>query len=128
MRQMATMQKGQRGITLVSLLIIVAVVAFFAMMAVRLFPVYMEHFSVVSSLKSLGDDQESKGKAPSELRNHLMRRFEINDVRSVSPDDITISRDGSVNTINIVYDVTVPFLYNIDFTVHFDDTVKVNDR
>ena len=128
MKQMQTMKKRQHGLTLISLIIIVMVVAFFAMMAVRLFPVYMEHFSVVSSMKSLGEDPELSGKSPTELLNRLQRRFEINDVSNVTADDVSITRNGDVYTVNVQYDVNTPFLYNIDFTVRFNDTTEVSAR
>ena len=128
MVRMHAMQQRQRGLTMISWAIIMAVIAFFAMMAIRLFPVYMEHFSVVSSMTSLVADEDARGKSPLEIQTRLFKRFEVNDVTSVTADDVTITRDGEANTVNIVYDVQVPFLYNIDFLVHFNDTVEVGAR
>ncbi len=128
MRQLATMYRRQRGLTMISWMVILLVGAIFAMMAIRLIPVYIEHFSVSSSLTSLMGDMDARGKSPTELQDRLFRRLDVNEVTSVNRDDVTITRDGPVTRVNVAYDVKVPFFYNIDFLVTFDDTVEVPGR
>ena len=52
-------QKGMTGIAIAGLLILGA---FLALIAMRLFPVYLEHMSVTSHLENLAVDEEMKGK------------------------------------------------------------------
>lgn len=125
---MRHMAQHQGGITMISWMILFVLVGFFAMMGIRLVPVYLEHFSVASSLKSLSEDTELRGKSPGELLNRLQRRLEVNEVTSVTADDISITREGDVNKVNVEYQVDTPFLYNIDFLIKFNDTVEVSAR
>lgn len=128
MKQMNVMKRRQAGMTLISWMAVFAIVGILAVAALKLFPVYMEHLSVNSSMDSLVSDQGLRGAGPGELREALARRLDINDVKRVKREDITIQRDGSIYRVNVAYEVVVPFVYNVSFLVSFDDTVEVAAR
>ncbi len=128
MKLMSARKQQQTGLTLISWMVVFVFIGIVAMTLIRLFPVYLEHFSVTSSLKSLISDQDLRGAGPGELRTALMKRMDINDVDRVKSEDVTIQRDGNVYRINVNYEVVVPFVHNISFLVSFDDTVEVGAR
>ncbi|WP_092995850.1 DUF4845 domain-containing protein [Thiohalomonas denitrificans] len=113
----------EQGITLISWIVILGVIAFLTMMVLKLFPVYIEHMAVTSSLESLAKEKEPMG--PSEIRSKLTKRLNINDVESVKRTDIEIERGRGVYKVGIAYEVRTPFISNIDFVVSFDDRVEV---
>ncbi|WP_303904961.1 DUF4845 domain-containing protein [Thiohalomonas denitrificans] len=113
----------QQGITLISWIVILGVIAFLTMMVLKLFPIYIEHMAVNSSLESLASEGEPMG--PTEIRSKLVKRFNINDVKSVNRKNITIERGKGVYQVGIVYEVRTPFISNIDFVVSFDDHAEV---
>ena len=92
----------------------------------KLTPVYLEHFAVVSSLKSMEEEAGMRAKSPSELKRLLQKRFDINDVKRVTPDDIIIKRQGKSTLITIAYEVQIPLVSNIDLLVTFDNTASLN--
>lgn len=127
-REMSSAQR-QSGVTLIGWIIIIALVVFVATIVIRLFPLYLEHFSVTSSLNSLATDAELKGASPGEIRSSLMRRLGINSVDRVGSEDIEIVRATSGGyEVRVSYQVQVPFVHNIEFLVSFDDTVEVGAR
>lgn len=113
----------QQGVTLISWIVILGVIAFLTTIVLRLFPVYIEHMAVTSSLESLAGEKEPMG--ASEIRTKLMKRFEINDVENVTRKDIKIESARGVYQVNIAYEVRTPFISNIDFVVSFDDHAEV---
>lgn len=121
-------RRQQAGMTLISWVVVFAIAGVIAVTGLKLFPVYMEHLSVNSSMDSLVSDQGLRGAGPGELREALVRRLDINDVKRVKREDITIQRDGNIYRVNVAYEVVVPFVYNISFLVSFDDTVEVAAR
>lgn len=121
-------RRQQAGMTLISWVVVFAIAGVIAVSGLKLFPVYMEHLSVNSSMDSLVSDQGLRGAGPGELREALVRRLDINDVKRVKREDITIQRDGNIYRVNVAYEVVVPFVYNISFLVSFDDTVEVAAR
>jgi len=119
--------KRQEGLTFVSLLVVLAVIGFFAYIGIKLTPVYLENFSVNSSLKSLAEE-ESEGLGAGELRSRLLKRLEINNVTHVSDRDIEISTQANGMTVGIQYDVVTPFYGNVSILVSFDDSVTLPAR
>lgn len=126
MKPMSVSRQRQSGLTLISWMVIFAIIALLAMTVLKLFPVYMEHLNVTSSLNSLSSDTELRGAGPGELRETLVKRLDINDVKRVTRDNITIVRDGQMYSVNITYEVVVPFAYNVSFLINFDDTAEVS--
>lgn len=128
MQQMSVTRQRQAGLTLISWMVILVLVGILAMTVIRLFPVYIEHLGVTSSMDSLKSDPDLQGAGVSEIRNGLMRRLDVNDVKRVKADNINITREGTVYSVNVAYEVTVPFIYNVSFLMAFDDTVEIGAR
>ena len=117
------MRNGQRGMTYLGMLILMIVIAFCAIVVIKVMPVYLEHFKVESSLKSLA--QDSKGDTaqlpPAEIRKLLMRRLEVNDVSHVKKEDIAISREGKKTMVDVSYEARVTLFFNLDLVARFPD-------
>lgn len=119
------LRQKQRGITLIGLIVVMAVVGFFAFMAMRLFPVYSEYYSVASSMKGVAAEPGVANMEPHRVRDLLARRFQISYVESVKPEHIKITRDAKGYLLNIKYEVRGPLFYNLDFVASFDKTVDL---
>ncbi|SDD19488.1 DUF4845 domain-containing protein [Aquimonas voraii] len=116
----------QRGITLLGFIVVLAVVGFFAFLAMRLFPVYSEYYSVVSAMKGLQAEPGIATQTPEKIRSLLNNRFYISYVESVKPNHVKITRSGNGYNLNIKYEVRRPMAYNIDFVAKFDKTVELS--
>lgn len=116
------MKQHQKGISLLGMLMLAAVVGFFAYVAVKLAPVYVENFSVKSSLKSLAEE-DVQGIGAGEIKSRLAKRLEINNVRSVKPDQIKIRSEGNYRIVNVDYEVRTRFYGNVYILVAFADSV-----
>ncbi|MEW6646951.1 MAG: DUF4845 domain-containing protein [Pseudomonadota bacterium] len=125
---MTRMKQRQAGLTLVSWMVIIVIAGVLAMGILKLFPVYMEHLGVTSSLDALAADSSLRGSSPPEIRAALMKRMEINDVDRVKREDVTIERDGNAYRVTVTYEVVVPFVHNISFLVNFEDVAEVAAR
>lgn len=117
----------QQGLTAIAIVLILAMIAFFAMIAIRLFPVYMENFSVVSHLESLSEEADIEQKTNGEILSTLQKRFDIDDVKHVTGENVFIERnkDGSM-LIAIEYEVRTPAVANVDMVISFIDEVKID--
>ncbi|HEX8778243.1 MAG TPA: DUF4845 domain-containing protein [Rhodanobacter sp.] len=121
------MKTRQSGVTLIGFLVILLVVGFFGYMAMKLVPSYSEYMGVVKAMNQEASSGTS-GKSLDEIRRDLMFKFDNQYVgdNTVKPTDITISRDsGGTSTLQIAYDKDIPFMYNIDFLLHFEKSVKM---
>ncbi len=117
----------QRGVTGITMVLIVALVVFFALLAIRLFPVYLEHFKVSSHLQNLAMEEGIGKLSDNEIRKTLLKRFDIDDVENVRAEDIFIEHpDRNTTLIAIEYEVRTPAFGNVDMVVSFVDEVEVN--
>jgi len=122
------MKSRQSGITLIGFLVILAVVGFLGYMGMRLAPSYSEYMGVekaMTQISTAGVD----GKSLNDIRRDLIFKlgFQYVDDATITPSDITLERDreGGGARLRVAYDKVVPFMYNIDFLLHFDKTVPL---
>lgn len=119
--------KRQKGMTAIAMVLVLGMVGFFAMVAIRLFPIYLEHFSVASHLNSLAEDASIKDKSNREILSTLKKRFDIDDVKNVKEENIFIERNKNNSmVIAVEYEVRTPVIGNIDMMVSFIDEVVVD--
>ena len=119
--------KKQEGMTGIAIAAILVMLAFFALIAMRLFPVYMEHFSVTTHLENLAADGDTKKMSDKEIWGKLQKTFQIDNVDNVKNEDIIIERfEGGGMTVTIEYEVRTPGLGNVDLVAVFSDEAEVN--
>jgi type II secretory pathway pseudopilin PulG len=121
------MKSKQSGVTLIGFLFIIIIVGFFAYMAMKLFPSYSESMGVSKAMSQIAT-AGTNGKSLDEIRRDLMFKlnFQYVDDATIKPTDITIKRDaGGGSTLNVNYQKQIPFIYNIDFLLHFDKSVAL---
>ncbi len=112
----------ERGMTAIGLIILIAFVGLFVYAGIRLVPLYVEYFEVVKAITALKPDASS-GQAMMQVA--LEKRFDIEDIHSLSFKDVEFHREGSSWTAHAEYDAQTPFVGNVGFIVHFDKTVDL---
>jgi hypothetical protein len=117
---------SQRGATLIGWLFIVSFIILMGVGVMRLYPVYYDHFTVKASLKSLATDSSIKSSNLKQIQEKLLRHFSVNNVQDVDAKNLEMEKKAGKITLILKYEVRVPFMYNIDFAVSFDDSVVVN--
>lgn len=120
------MKSKQAGITLIGFLIVLIVVGFFGYIAMKLVPSYSEYMGVVKAMNQEASDGVD-GKTLDSIRRDLSYKFSMQyvDDGTITPSDITITHDNGGNQLNISYDKETPFIYNIDFLIHFEKSVPL---
>ncbi len=120
------MKSKQAGITLIGFLIVLIVVGFFGFMAMKLVPAYSEYMGVVKAMNQEATNGVD-GKTLDSIQRDLSYKFSMQyvDDGTITPSDITITHVNGGNQLNIAYDKQMPFIYNIDFLVHFEKSVPL---
>ncbi|AAU92528.1 hypothetical protein MCA1464 [Methylococcus capsulatus str. Bath] len=125
---MVGMPRHQRGLTFIGFVLLMAVAGFFLLLLFRLGPVYLNHYKVNSSLKSLKSDPQLLEKTREDILKTLEKRWDINMVDSVTTKDVRISRSEGTLRVQVVYDVVRPIVGNVAALIHFDDQIEVEHR
>ena len=116
----------QAGLTLISWIILILLIGFVAMFGFRLFPIYMEYYSINASMNTAAH-RIQVGETPAQIRLSIDNLFTINGVNDVTPEkNVTISSPQADNTITLTlrYDERVSFIGNVDLLVHFHKTYR----
>ena len=102
-----------------------ALLAFFVMIAIKLIPIYMENFNVASHVSRLEQDSRSTEMTKEEIRKTLVKRFGIDDVKSVTRQDIFITDIPGGYSVEVDYEVRKSLLGNVDVVVYFNETAEI---
>ncbi|HEY0683661.1 MAG TPA: DUF4845 domain-containing protein [Steroidobacter sp.] len=117
------MRSRQRGATFLGMLTIVAVLGFGLYGVIRLVPMYLEYMAVVRAMEQTA--KENPGANQQTLRTSLIRRWTIEDIKSIEPKDIEITRAGNGFVMRAWYRAEVPFISNVSLVADFDKSVPV---
>jgi hypothetical protein len=117
--------KSQQGMTAIGWIIVLGLIAFFVLLALRLTPGYLEFLTVKGALESLANEPGITQKTPAEVRSLMGRRFDINDVKTISSKDVMIENQGGRLRVWVDYEVRVPVLGNVDAVTTFQDEVEL---
>ena len=114
--------KQQAGLSIFSVVLGILIIGLVVLLIFKIGPLYLEHYGVVSSLKSLEKEPGMHQKSNTELMTLLQKRLEINDVRRVSHKDVIIKKQAQQTTVRVAYEVQVPLVSNVDLLITFDNT------
>jgi hypothetical protein len=124
------MQK-QQGMTLIGMLLSVAVLVMAAVVVMRLVPVYIQHYEIVQSIKSLNTVPVSSLSGDpladvEALRSSLNKHLEINGVDYLKNNEVIFTPNGEHRfQVRLKYQAIRFLAYNISLLVNFDNTYEV---
>lgn len=115
----------QRGLSYTGWLFAIAIVAVISVMAFRIIPVYLQHATVVTIIKSLQSEPDISRKSKAQIRKLLVKRFKMNMVTGISVQDITINKKKRQLFIELNYQVKQPVIHNMEVLMTFSDEIEL---
>ena len=117
--------RRQRGVTAIGWLIILGLIAFFTLLALRIVPMYMEYFGVVSIAEKVANEPQIKMMRRSEIGRKITSMLDMNNIENVTEKDFKIEKKSGKMTIGFEYEVRAPMFKQIGIVGHFSHTVEV---
>lgn len=114
----------QSGMTLIGFLLMFMLIGFFTLLTIKLVPIYLEHYKIVSSLEALKSDPDLATRPKEEILKTLEKRWDINMVNRVTAQDVKITKQGGRLTVQIAYEAVEHIMGNVDVLVTFDDSIE----
>jgi len=120
--------KRQSGITLIGFVIILVIAAFFAYTAMKLVPAYMDYLNVSKALNTVATQSTSGNMSVADVQRQLdtqqlSQYFADEDIEAKNISVVSMPNGGS--SLKLSYDKKIPWIYNIDFLVHFEKAVPL---
>ncbi len=120
------LRKSQEGVSFITVMLLAPLVGLLVLVVIKLVPVYMEYESVVSIVNGMTSDRATSYANKNEVVGTLLKRFDVNEVKNASLENIQVERDGNTFNISVDYEVTTPLFYNISILVNFTKKGEVS--
>ena len=118
--------KTQQGMTLISMSCVAIVVISMFLLALNITPIYMEHSKVTGALESIKKIPEAKNESTEQLNTRLFKILGINNIETITKDNVTITREDTGTTkIQVKYEVVKQVIGNASILVEIDDSVDI---
>lgn len=125
---MTTMPARQRGLSLISWMVILVVVVILGTAAFRMIPAYMEYNTVATTIRTTLQDNRAAMMSEGEIRESIRKRFVLNQVKVISPDDVDVHKDGAFLKAEVDYEVREPMFYNVSIVMTFQEEFSKDVR
>ncbi len=120
--------KKQRGMTGLGWLMVIFLICFFAFIGIKLFPVYMENYSIKNIVKAVKQEPNIAKKSSGAVRTMIRKRLIINSIRDLKNENIIIKKFAGVLSVKIEYEVRKPLFGNLDVVMSFKDEFELTAR
>ena len=125
---MTTMPARQRGLSLISWMVILVVVVILGTAAFRMIPAYMEYNTVATTIRTTLQDNRAAMMSEGEIRESIRKRFVLNQVKVITPDDVEVYKDGAFLKAEVDYEVREPMFYNVSIVMTFQEEFSKDVR
>lgn len=111
--------KSQQGITFLGMAIVIGILIFGAIIVMKMAPAYIEYMSVKKVLHAMKQDPLST-MSKKDIKDSYTKRASIDDIHSITADDLDIEKDETGNTmISVKYQVVKPLMGNVSVIIDF---------
>jgi len=110
------MLKTQRGLSLIGLIVVLFIVAALALLGMKLAPSLIEYRSAKTAIEGIAAQNPQ---SPAEVRKAFESRSAIDDINTVKPTDLEISKEGNALVIAFSYRKEVPLFKNVGLYIDY---------
>ncbi len=125
---MRTSLDKQRGLTFISIAFILGLIAFFTLLVLKIAPIYINNSRVVNAVAAIKNTTDITTKTKQEIMTSLEKRFDMNYVEHVKPEDIKIIAQPGYVSLNIDYERVEKIFGNLSVLVEFHEGFEVGNR
>lgn len=125
-RHSVSRKDRQQGITVISGLLILVGLGFVALIALRVVPIYIDYFTVRSTLEGLRKEPEIARMTTFDIHKTIQKRFDIGYVDIVEAKQAKILRQGNERHLELVYEDRRPVIGNVDVIAKFNINIPLS--
>jgi hypothetical protein len=115
----------QKGITLSGFLLWAIVICFALLLGFKIGPPYLEYMTIKRQLQAIGKDDAIQGGKRSEVELAFTKRSMIEDMKSVKPADLIITKEGDGVIISAEYTNCVHVVANLRACMDFAPSSRI---
>ena len=114
------MRSSQTGVSLMLLIGVLILMAVLALFAMKTIPSFMEFRAAKAAIEAVARDRQ--GASPADIRRAFENRAAIDDINSVKPADLEVSKEGNAIVISFAYRKEVPLFKSVGLYIDYTAT------
>ena len=115
----------QRGITVIGMLLLIIVIAFVALIAMKVVPMYIQLFTVKSTIESIRKEPQLAQMNTTDIQNAIQKRFDIGYVDNITARDLKIRNDRGGRVLDLVYQDERYLFYGLSVVLKVNETIPL---
>ena len=116
----------QGGMTLIVFVFVLSFVIFLSFIGMKIGPIYLEYFSVVSAMNGVASERGSANYSPFDIKVRILNRLYVSySTENIHERNIKIIRAKNGVNVRIAYEVRKPVMGNLDVVARFDRSVRL---
>jgi hypothetical protein len=112
--------RRQRGLSLVGLIFVGIVVVAISALGFKLVPAVVEYIAIERAVQKI----KNEGNTVREIQAAFERHRTIDDITSISSQDLDITKEGDRIVISYAYQKKIPILDNVSLVIDFAGTTR----
>ena len=130
MRPTILKHNPQRGMTVIGMLLLLIVIAFVALIAMKVVPMYIELYTVKSTIESVRNEPQLAQMSAQDIYGAIQKRFDIGYVERIKARDLKIKNDptGRGRVLELVYDDERELFYGLFVLLKVNETIPLTPR
>lgn len=110
----------QRGVSLSSMMVVCVLLVFVAIFGMKILPSTMEYFTILKTVKSIAGGEVPAGSTVADVRRAFQRHMQVDDIKSINPEDLDISKDGNEIVITFAYATKIPLFGPVSLYIDYE--------
>ncbi|HEY8329987.1 MAG TPA: DUF4845 domain-containing protein [Pseudomonas sp.] len=117
--------RSQKGLSMLSWLVVLCIVGFIASVFLKVFPHYMDFYSLQKIITSAATESAHQIRSPNDFYAHMGRGMEVNNLDFDLKEMMEVSMENDEFYVHLNYEKREPLIENLDLVVHFDREYRV---
>jgi len=118
--------RRQRGMTVIGMLLLIIVIAFVALIAMKVVPMYVQYFSIKSTIESIRKEPQVAQMSAQDIQNAIQKRFDIGYVDNIMARDFKIRNDRNGRVLDLVYQDERTLFYGLSVVLKVNEAIPLN--
>ena len=115
----------QRGMTVIGMLLLIIVIAFVALIGMKVVPMYIQMFTVKSTIESIRKEPQLAQMSTTDIQNAIQKRFDIGYVDNITARDLKIRNDRGGRVLDLVYQDERDLFYGLSVVLKVKETIPL---
>jgi hypothetical protein len=115
---------NQKGVTLSGFLLWAIVGCLALLLGFKIGPPYYEYLTIKKQLQAIAKDSEARSGNRRDVESAFLKRTMIEDIKSITPKDLVIEKEGDGIVVSAEYTTCVPVVGNLRACMDFAPTSK----